>query len=129
MSPMPKEAVIDAIWRAFGAVTRPSLDDFVHCEQCEIFVGRLLVSCPANWNEISSYYSSHESSALNALTPLSWQFLLPAYMTWHLQNYNQRKDSSTVGTVVWNLVWDEPIDEHNPAGFRTLYLEQVRTVD
>ena len=52
-------------------------------------IRRLLESCPATWEEIGSDYISHESSALTAVTPLGWQFLLPAYMIWHLQNYRQ----------------------------------------
>lgn len=32
--------------------------DFAHCEQCEIFLGTLLESCPESWEEISSEWSS-----------------------------------------------------------------------
>ena len=126
---MPKEEVIQSIRRAFAETTRPPREDFVHCEQCEIFLGRLLESCPATWEEIGSDYISHESSALTAVTPLGWQFLLPAYMIWHLQNYRQCPDSNTVDNVIWNLTWDENKDEHIAAGFRTLSPEQVRAVD
>ena len=81
---MSKEEVIEAIRRAFAETKRPDPDDFVHCEQCEIFVGRLLDTCPDTWEDIRSDYISRESSALTAVTPRGWRFLLPAYMIWHL---------------------------------------------
>jgi hypothetical protein len=129
MTRMPKEEVISRIRRAFAEITRPSLDDFVHCELCEIFLTRFLESCPARWEEIRSDDIAYESSALTAVTPLGWQFLLPAYLIWHLQNYDQPTDSNSVNHIVWNLIWNDDQDEHIAAGFRTLSLEQVRAVD
>jgi hypothetical protein len=126
---MRKEDVIEVIRSAFVRTTRPSTADFVHCEQCEIFLTRFLESCPAKWDEIPPDDISHESSALTAVTPLGWQFLLPAYMIWDLENYNQRTDSNTVENVVWNLTWDDNKDEHIAAGFLMLSPEQVRAVD
>jgi hypothetical protein len=126
---MSKEEVIEAIRRAFAETKRPNLDDFVHCEQCEIFVGPLLETCPDTWEDIRSDYISCESSALTALTPRGWRFLLPAYMIWHLQNYTQRNGSNTVDNIVWNLIWDENTDDHIAAGFQTLSSQQVRAVD
>jgi hypothetical protein len=92
-------------------------------------VGRLLETCPAHWEAIDPDYVSHESSALTAVTPLGWQFLLPAYMIWHLQNYCECAQSSTVVNVISNLTWDEDKDEHIAAGFRTLSPEQVKAVE
>jgi hypothetical protein len=126
---MSKEEVIEAIRRAFAETKRPNLDDFVHCEQCELFVGRLLETCPDTWEQISADYIAWESSALTAVTPRGWRFLLPAYMIWNLQNYNQPMDSNTVNNIVWNLTWDENKDDHIAAGFRILSSQQVRAVD
>jgi hypothetical protein len=126
---MSKEEVIETIRRAFADTKRPNPNDFVHCEQCEIFVGRLLETCPDTWEDIRADYISCESSALTAVTPRGWRFLLPAYMIWDLQNYNQRTESNTVDNVVWNLTWNDNKDEHIAAGFRTLSPEQVRAVD
>jgi hypothetical protein len=126
---MTKDDVIESIRRAFAGTRHPGPGDFVHCEVCEIFLGRLLEFCPERWEEIRSDDISYESSALTAVTPLGWQFLLPAYMTWGLQNYNQRTESSTVDNIVWNLTWNDNKDEHIAAGFRTLSPEQVRAVD
>lgn len=118
-----------AIRRAFAGIGRPHPDDFVHCEQCEIFLGRFLECCPDNWEEIRADDIADESSALTAVTPRGWQFLLPAYMIWHLQNYNRPTDSNTVDHVVWNLTWSESTDDYIAEGFRTLSPEQVRAVD
>lgn len=126
---MARDLVIESIRHAFAGTTRPARENFVQCEQCEIFVGRLLASCPASWEEIRSDYIPHESSALTALTPLGWQFLLPAYMIWHLQNYSQCTDSNTIDNVISNLTWSEDMDEHLVAGYRTLTHAQVRAVD
>lgn len=126
---MSKEEVIVAIRGAFAATKRPDLEDFVHCEQCEIFVGTLLDSCPEAWEEISAEYISSESSALTAVTPRGWRFLLPAYMVWHLQHYDRHTDSSTVDNLVWNLTWDEDKDEHIVDGFRSLSRQQASAVD
>ena len=121
--------MIEGIRRAFAETKRPHPDDFVHCEQCELFVGRLLDTCPDTWEDISSEYIACESSALTAVTPRGWRFLLPAYMIWHLQNYNRRTESDTVDNVVWNLTWNENMDDHIVAGFRALSFQQVRAVD
>ena len=43
---MSKEQVIEVIRRAFEDTKRPDSDDFVHCEQCELFLGRFLRFCP-----------------------------------------------------------------------------------
>jgi hypothetical protein len=126
---MSKEEVIETIRHAFAETTRPNSGDFVHCEQCQLFVGRLLETCPDTWEEIDADYIASESSALTAVTPRGWRFLLPAYMIWHIQNYNQRTDSNTVDYIVWNLTWDENKDDHIDAGFRTLSSPQVRAVD
>jgi hypothetical protein len=126
---MTKDDVIESVRRAFAEATHPGPANFVHCEQCEIFLGRFLEFCPERWEEIRSDDISHESSALTAVTPLGWQFLLPAYMIWHVQNYNQRTGSNTVDNIVWNLTWDDNKDEHIAAGFRTLSTEQVSAVD
>lgn len=126
---MTKDEVIESIRRAFAGTTHPGSLNFVHCEQCEIFLGRLFEGCPERWEEIRSDDISYESSALTAVTPLGWQFLLPAYMLWHLENYNQRTDSNTVDNIVWNLTWEDNKDDHIAEGFQTLSAEQVRAVD
>jgi hypothetical protein len=126
---MSKEDVIVAIRRAFAETRRPDLHDFVHCEQCEIFLGSLLDSCPERWQDIRSEDISRESSALTAVTPLGWRFLLPAYMLWHLQQYDQKTDANTVDNLVWNLAWDEDKDEHIVDGFRSLSRQQAAAVD
>lgn len=121
--------MIEAIRRAFEGTTRPDPHDFVHCEQCEIFLGRFLTSCPERWEEIPADDISHESSALTAVTPGGWQFLLPAYMIWHLHNYNRCTDSNTVDNLIWNLTWDDNTDDYIAQGFRILSPKQVRAVD
>ena len=126
---MSKDEVIAIIQRAFATTERPDLAEMAHCEECEIFLGALLQTCPASWQEISWEYISLESSALTALTPRGWRFLLPAYMVWHLQHHDQPTDSNTVDTVVWNLVWKEAMDQHIADGFRSLSRQQARAVD
>ena len=126
---MSKEDVIVAIRRAFSETGRPDLHDFVHCEQCEIFLGTLLASCPERWQDIRSENIARESSALTAVTPHGWRFLLPAYMLWHLQHYDQKTHSNTVDNLVWNLTWDEDKDEHIVDGFRSLSRQQASAVD
>ena len=126
---MSKDEVIGLIQRAFASVTRPPMDDLVHCEQCEIFVDGLLEFCPEHWEEIRSDYVATESSALTAVTPSAWQFLLPAYMIWHVQNYNRSRDSNTVDNVIWNFTWTDSTDAHIADGFRRLAPHQVKAVD
>jgi hypothetical protein len=126
---MSKEELIETIRLAFAETKRPNPDEFVHCEQCQLFVGPLLETCPDTWDEIGADYIASESSALTAVTPRGWRFLLPAYMIWHLQNYNQRTDSDTVDNIVWNLTWVENKDDHIAAGFRSLSSLQGRAVD
>ena len=113
MEPMSNKEVIEEIRRAFAGTKRPDPRDFVHCEQCEIFLGRYLECCPETWEEIRSEDISYESSALTAVTPRGWQFLLPAYMVWHLQHYDQKTNSSTVDYLVYNLTWSEDKDDQS----------------
>jgi hypothetical protein len=126
---MSKEEVIEIIRRAFADAKRPNSNDFVHCEQCELFLGRFLRFCPETWAAISAEDIADESSALTAVTPNGWRFLLPAYMVWNLNHYDARTDSNTVDNVVSNLTRDTSQDEHIAAGFNSLSRQQVLAVD
>lgn len=126
---MSKEQVIDVIRRAFEGTRRPDSGDFVHCEECELFVGRFLRFCPETWAAISADDIAHESSALTAVTANAWRFLLPAYMVWHLEHFDAVTVSNTVDNLVYNLTWDTSTDDHIAAGFRSLSRQQVLAVD
>jgi hypothetical protein len=64
-----KNDVIESVRRAFAGTKHPGPGDFVHCEECEIILGRLLESRPERWEEIRSDDISYESSALTVVTP------------------------------------------------------------
>ena len=126
--PMSKADLIEGIRQAFAGTPRPDPPDFV-CEQCELFLGCFLKACPATWEEIRSEDISKESSALTAVTPRGWRFLLPAYMVWHLQHYDRQTSSNTVDYLIYNLTWSENKDDHILGGFRSLSPKQMRVVD
>jgi hypothetical protein len=114
------------IKNAFANVYRPRQNRFCHCAQCEIWLERFLNSPEVFWQDLKAEDIAYECSALNAVWPEGWRFLLPAYMTWHLAN--SKSDSSTGDHIIWNLTLTEIEEALQRQRFESLSKSQALAV-
>lgn len=124
---LTRDEIIGRVQDAFAEVRAPSQGKIAHCEQCELFAGRFLAGLPSDWRRIAAEDLAYESSALTAVTPSAWRFLLPAYIVWHLNNY-ERSNSNTVDYLIYQLTRSESTDRHIADGYESLSEVQVRAV-
>ena len=129
MSPriLSKRSVIRLIERAFRGERRPERDELAHCEQCSLWVERFLEFCPDDWRQIPDADIAYEAEALTAVKPAAWRFLLPAYLVWHLENFDD-SSSNTVHHLIYQLTLEESTDAHIRDGYESLSREQRRAV-
>ncbi len=121
------DEIVGLVQGAFAEARAPSQGEIAHCEQCELFAGRFLAGLPSGWRRIADEDLAYESSALTAVTPSAWRFLLPAYIVWHLNNYD-RSTSNTVDHLIYQLTRSESTDRHIADGYQSLSQTQVRAV-
>ena len=124
---MTRDMVARLVAEAFADVAAPSPLDIAHCEQCELWVTRFLAGLPDDWREIDADDLAHESSALASVTPAAWQFLLPAYMVWHLDHCRD-SPSNTVDHLISQLTRGDATDPWILEGYESLSGKQARAV-
>ena len=122
-----KSQIIGMIRDAFAGVPAPSDDELVHCEQCRLWVERFLGRLPSDWRRIRAADIEYEYAALTAVKPAGWKFLLPAYLTWHLRNY-ETSGSNTVDHLIYQLTVTETKDAHMLECLRSLSPDQRHAV-
>ena len=93
-------SVIRAIEAAFADVAYPGDDRMLHPDcfddmDISTFYGS------TSWREIPAETIRHESAALSFASAAAFQFLIPAYMTWTLENSDA--DSMSVEHTLWSL--------------------------
>jgi hypothetical protein len=74
------------------------------------------------WNELPSKAISYECNALTSVTPLGFQFLIPAYMCWVLENTNE--PSNTPDHTIYAL----NAATHSESVFAALTIEQSEAI-
>ena len=74
------------------------------------------------WHELSSYAISSETGALRSVTPLGFQFLIPAYICWLLDNPKDESSSAD------NLIYALNASTHSPEAFEIFTTEQSEAI-
>lgn len=85
---------------AFSEIKRLPDSDLFFDEYDYLWV-ESFISGTEEWQELPSKAILHECGALRSVTPLGFQFLIPAYMCWVLENANS--PSNTPDHVVYAL--------------------------
>lgn len=96
----PTSEVKLKILTAFAGVKRlPDSDLFF--DEYDYLWAESFIGGTEGWQELPSKAILHECGALRSVTPLGFQFLIPAYMYWVLENANS--PSNTPDHVVYAL--------------------------
>jgi hypothetical protein len=125
--PRSKSKVIQLIRRAFWETLAPGPDEILHCAACELWLESFLPALPEHWQQLRDDDIDLEYAALTAVKPKASRFLLPAYLIWHLRNYDC-SSSNTVGHLIWQLTRTEKTDIYILECYEGLSSEQVRAV-
>jgi hypothetical protein len=125
---MSRDEVIEAIRAAFTGVAAPPPEEIAHCAQCRDVWLERFPSLPPTWADIEAADIEYEHEALTAVTPSAWRFLLPAYLTWHVQNFDRHTSSNTVDFLIYQLTRTEKTDLYILECYQILSGEQVRAV-
>jgi hypothetical protein len=125
--PRSKSRVIQLIRRAFWETPAPGPDEILHCGACELWLESFLPAFPESWEQLRDDDIADEYEALTATKPKAWRFLLPAYLIWHLRNYDG-SNSNTVNHLIYQLTRTEKTDSYIVECYEGLSSEQARAV-
>jgi len=88
------------IHKAFAGVKRLP-DSAMFLDEYDYLWTESFIGGKEEWQQLPSDAISHECSALASVTPLGFQFLIPAYICWVLENVNS--SSNTPDYVIYGL--------------------------